>query len=43
MAIFDRLRMPTFAGATGWLNSDPLGPDDLRGHVVLADFWTFTC
>ena len=43
MAILDRLRMPTFGGATGWLNSEPLGRDDLRGHVVLADFWTFTC
>jgi thiol-disulfide isomerase/thioredoxin len=35
--------MPDFDGATEWLNSDPLGPDALRGKVVLADFWTFTC
>src|SRR5205823_1654718 len=34
---------PSFAGATGWLNSEPLGPDELRGHVVLVDFWTLTC
>jgi hypothetical protein len=34
-------RMPGFDRATGWLNSPPLG--DLRGKVVLADFWTYTC
>ncbi len=26
-----------------WLNSAPLSPDELRGHVVLVDFWTFDC
>src|SRR5262245_11632004 len=36
-------RIPGFDGATGWLNSDPLGPEDLRGKVVLVDFWTYTC
>jgi hypothetical protein len=36
-------RLPGFAGATGWLNSAPLGEDDLRGRVVLTDFWTYTC
>lgn len=30
-------------GATGWLNSEPLGPAELRGHVVLVNFWTLTC
>jgi hypothetical protein len=35
--------MPSFAGATEWLNSEPLGPAELRGHVVLAHFWTLTC
>jgi thiol-disulfide isomerase/thioredoxin len=29
--------------ATGWLNSDPLRAEDLRGRVVLVDFWTYTC
>ena len=32
-----------FAGATGWLNSRPLTDVELRGRVVLADFWTYTC
>lgn len=36
-------RIPPLDGATGWLNSPSLSPDDLRGHVVLVDFWTFTC
>ena len=30
-------------GATGWLNSEPLTPEGLRGRVVLVDFWTYTC
>lgn len=32
-----------FDGATGWLNSPPLGAAELRGKVVLVDFWTYTC
>ena len=43
MPVFDRVRMPALGGATEWLNSEPLGPDELRGRVVLVDFWTFTC
>src|SRR4051812_28093130 len=35
--------MPSLGGATGWLNSEPLTPAELRGHVVLVDFWTLTC
>ena len=41
--MFERLRMPPLGGATEWLNSEPLGPAELRGHVVLVNFWTFTC
>jgi thiol-disulfide isomerase/thioredoxin len=37
------VRLPSFAGATGWLNSSPLTPADLLGKVVLVDFWTYTC
>jgi thiol-disulfide isomerase/thioredoxin len=36
-------QLPSFAGATGWLNSDPLTPEGLQGRVVLVDFWTYTC
>ena len=35
--------MPTFDGATGWLNSEPLGAAELGGRVLLANFWTLTC
>jgi thiol-disulfide isomerase/thioredoxin len=36
-------RLPSFDGATGWINSPPLTPADLRGKVVLVNFWTYTC
>ena len=35
--------MPSLAGAVGWLNSPPLGVQDLKGKVVLVDFWTYDC
>jgi thiol-disulfide isomerase/thioredoxin len=38
-----RLHLPSLTGATAWLNSEPLDPAELRGNVVLVDFWTLTC
>jgi thiol-disulfide isomerase/thioredoxin len=35
--------MPSLGGAAGWLNSEPLDPAELRGRVVLVNFWTLTC
>jgi thiol-disulfide isomerase/thioredoxin len=35
--------MPSLDGAAEWLNAEPLGPLDLRGHVVVVNFWTLTC
>lgn len=29
--------------ARDWLNSPPLRTEDLRGRVLLIDFWTFDC
>jgi thiol-disulfide isomerase/thioredoxin len=43
MSVFQKVHMPSLDGATGWVNSDPLGPAELRGHVVLVNFWTWTC
>jgi thiol-disulfide isomerase/thioredoxin len=36
-------RLPSFEGATGWLDSEPLTPEGLRGRVVAVQFWTYTC
>src|SRR5215218_8831769 len=36
-------RLSTFEGATGWLNSEPLRPEGLRGRLVAVQFWTYTC
>jgi thiol-disulfide isomerase/thioredoxin len=41
--MFGRVHIPSLDGATEWLNSEPLGPAELRGHAVLVNFWTFTC
>jgi cytochrome c biogenesis protein CcdA/thiol-disulfide isomerase/thioredoxin len=34
---------PPIVGATGWINSPPLKLSDLKGKVVLIDFWTYSC
>lgn len=36
-------QFPSLAGGTLWLNSPPLTPEQLRGKVVLIDFWTYSC
>jgi hypothetical protein len=36
------MHLPSLGGATGWLNSEPLGPAGLRGDVVLVNLWTLT-
>lgn len=34
---------PDFTGISTWINSDPLRMQDLKGKVVLIDFWTYSC
>ena len=34
---------PEFDGIAAWINSSPLTMEELRGRVVLIDFWTYTC
>src|SRR5665647_383620 len=34
---------PDFTGISNWFNSRPLNIADLRGKVVLVDFWTYGC
>jgi thiol-disulfide isomerase/thioredoxin len=35
--------LASLSRATAWLNSAPLTAGDLKGKVVLVDFWTYTC
>lgn len=37
------VQAPEFAGIDHWLNSPPLSMSDLRGKVVLIDFWAYSC
>jgi cytochrome c biogenesis protein CcdA/thiol-disulfide isomerase/thioredoxin len=39
----ETLKAPDFAGIQEWINSPPLTIRDLRGKVVLVDFWTYSC
>jgi len=44
--LFDLGRAPTIAGTQRWFNTPgdrPLAAADLKGHVVLVDFWTYSC
>ena len=34
---------PELTGISAWINSDPLTLKQLRGKVVLVDFWTYSC
>lgn len=36
-------KLPEFQGISKWLNSNPLSIQDLKGNVVMIQFWTFGC
>ena len=36
-------QMPPLEGLGPWINSPPLTAEQLRGKVVLIDFWTYSC
>ncbi len=38
-----KIKAPEFPSGLTWLNSQPLTLSDLRGKVVLLDFWTYCC
>lgn len=35
--------LPSLEGGTGWINADPVTSEQLKGKVVLIDFWTWDC
>lgn len=37
------VKAPELAGLQAWINSDPTTLEELRGKVVLVDFWTYSC
>jgi thiol-disulfide isomerase/thioredoxin len=43
VTLLSRVHVPSLGGANGWLNSELLSPAELRGRVVLVNFWTLTC
>ena len=43
LAVLDPGPPPSIEQAAGWLNSGVLTDAQLRGKVVLFDFWTFAC
>jgi thiol-disulfide isomerase/thioredoxin len=43
VALGDEGPSPGFSGAVSWLNSGPLDKKALRGRVVLANIWTYSC
>jgi cytochrome c biogenesis protein CcdA/thiol-disulfide isomerase/thioredoxin len=36
-------KAPELTGINGWLNSEGTSLEELRGKVVLIDFWTYSC
>jgi hypothetical protein len=38
MTLFERVHMPSFAGATEWLNSEPLGPAEPGAEAYAFTF-----
>lgn len=36
-------KAPELVGIDGWINTKPLSMRDLKGKVVLVDFWTYSC
>jgi len=34
---------PEFSGIDHWINTQPISLSDLKGKVILVDFWTYTC
>ena len=42
LSFAERVPAPEIVSST-WINSEPLKMEDLRGKVVMVEFWTFGC
>lgn len=38
-----KIRASEISGGTKWFNGEPLSIKELKGKVVLVDFWTYSC
>jgi thiol-disulfide isomerase/thioredoxin len=43
LAFYRQGAAPTLKGGVAWINSGPISLGELRGKIVLLDFWTFCC
>lgn len=43
LASFTQEEGASLTGGVGWVNSGPITLEELRGKIVLLDFWTFCC
>src|SRR5215831_3667867 len=43
MELIPAIPAPDFKQIAYWKNSNPLSLSDLKGSVILIDFWTYTC
>jgi thiol-disulfide isomerase/thioredoxin len=43
LASLNQGEVPSLSGGLGWINSGPISLAELRGKIVLLDFWTFCC
>jgi len=39
----EKIKAPDFVDISSWINSKPLSIEQLKGKVVLVDFWTYSC
>ena len=43
LASFSQDAVPSLEGGVGWINSGPIHLSELKGKIVLLDFWTYCC
>jgi DNA-binding beta-propeller fold protein YncE len=43
LASFNQDAEPSLDGGVGWINSGPIDLAELKGKIVLLDFWTYCC